>query len=381
TTTGSVPFYKLFGFATPTDKLLMFIGTVGAIGNGLCLPLMTIVFGDLINAFGRNAINHDVVHAVSKAAIKFVYLAAGSGVASFLQLSCWMVAGERQAARIRNLYLKKILQQDVAFFDKETNTGEVVGRMSGDTVLIQDAIGEKVGKFIQLVSTFLGGFIVAFVRGWLLTLIMLSVIPLLVVSGALMFWFFSKMSSLGQTAYANASTIVEQTIGSIRTVASFTGEKQAVADYEKSLLVSYKSGVQQGLMSGFGFGVVMFFAFSCYAMAVWFGARMILYRGYTGGQVINIIIAVLTASMSLGQASPCVSAFGAGKAAAFKMFQTLNRVPEIDAYDTRGVILDDIHGDVELRDVHFSYPTRPDEQIFRGFSLIIPNGTTTALVG
>ena len=55
-----------------------------------------------------------------------------------------MVTGERQAARIRHLYLKTILRQDVAFFDKETNTGEVVGRMSGDTVLIQDAMGEKV---------------------------------------------------------------------------------------------------------------------------------------------------------------------------------------------------------------------------------------------
>jgi ABC-type multidrug transport system fused ATPase/permease subunit len=55
-----------------------------------------------------------------------------------------MVTGERQAARIRGLYLKTILRQDVAFFDKETNTGEVVGRMSGDTVLIQDAMGEKV---------------------------------------------------------------------------------------------------------------------------------------------------------------------------------------------------------------------------------------------
>lgn len=55
-----------------------------------------------------------------------------------------MVTGERQAARIRGLYLKTILRQDVSFFDKETNTGEVVGRMSGDTVLIQDAMGEKV---------------------------------------------------------------------------------------------------------------------------------------------------------------------------------------------------------------------------------------------
>ena len=60
------------------------------------------------------------------------------------EVACWMVTGERQAARIRGLYLKTILRQDVAFFDMETNTGEVVGRMSGDIVLIQDAMGEKV---------------------------------------------------------------------------------------------------------------------------------------------------------------------------------------------------------------------------------------------
>ena len=58
-----------------------------------------------------------------------------------------MVTGEMQAARITNLYLKTILRQDIAFFDKETNTGEVIGRMSGDTVRIQEAMGEKVTEF------------------------------------------------------------------------------------------------------------------------------------------------------------------------------------------------------------------------------------------
>ena len=60
------------------------------------------------------------------------------------EMACWMVTGERQAARIRSLYLKTILRQDIAFFDKEASTGEIIGRMSGDTVLIQNALGEKV---------------------------------------------------------------------------------------------------------------------------------------------------------------------------------------------------------------------------------------------
>lgn len=62
-----------------------------------------------------------------------------------------MVTGERQSARIRSLYLKTILRQDIGFFDTETNTGEVIGRMSGDTILIQDAMGEKVLSLYILV--------------------------------------------------------------------------------------------------------------------------------------------------------------------------------------------------------------------------------------
>ncbi|OMO82289.1 hypothetical protein COLO4_23136 [Corchorus olitorius] len=377
----TVPFYKLFAFADSTDILLMIIGTIGAIGNGVCMPIMTILFGDLIDAFGQNQHNDKVVDLVSEVALKFVYLAVGAAVAAFLQVTSWMVTGERQAARIRNLYLKTILRQDVAFFDVDTNTGEVIGRMSGDTVLIQDAMGEKVGKFIQLVSTFFGGFIIAFIKGWLLTLVMLTSIPLLVISGGVMAILISKMASRGQAAYAKAAVVVEQTIGSIRTVASFTGEKEAINKYNKFLVTAYKSGVHEGTAAGLGLGIVFLVIFCSYALAVWYGGKLILDKGYTGGQVLNVIVAVLTGSMSLGQASPCMSAFAAGQAAAYKMFETIERKPMIDSYDSRGKVLEDIRGDIELRDVYFSYPARPDEQIFCGFSLSIPSGTTAALVG
>ncbi|KAJ8748666.1 hypothetical protein K2173_008111 [Erythroxylum novogranatense] len=375
----TIPFLKLFSFADSTDTMLMIIGTVGAIGNGLSLPIMTLILGEIVNSFGETQTN--IVHKVSKVSLKYVYLGVGAGVAAMLQVVCWMITGERQAARIRYIYLKTILRQDIGFFDKDTSTGEVIGRMSGDTLLIQDAIGEKVGKFLQLIATFLSGFIIAFLKGWSLTLVMLSSIPFLVLAGATMSILISRTAIRGQKAYAEAATVVEQTIGSIRTVASFTGEKRAINAYNKFLFNAYKSGVQEGLAAGIGLGAIMFIVFSTYSLAVWYGSRLISQNGYKGGQVINVIVAVLTASMSLGQASPCMSAFSAGQAAGYKMFETINRKPKIDAYDTSGRILDDLHGDVELKDVYFTYPTRPDEQIFCGFSLFIPSGTTAALVG
>ncbi|KAL2345535.1 hypothetical protein Fmac_006820 [Flemingia macrophylla] len=377
----TVPYHKLFLFADSTDITLMAVGTIGAIGNGLGMPLMTLLFGELIDSFGNNQFSPNVVKQVSKVCLKFVYLGIGTGVAAFLQVACWMVTGERQAARIRGLYLKTILRQDIAFFDKETNTGEVIGRMSGDTVLIQDAMGEKVGRFLQLIATFIGGFVIAFIKGWLLTVVMLSTVPLVVAGGAAMAFIIGMMATRGQSAYVKASHVVEQTIGSIRTVASFTGEKQAVSSYKQFLADAYKSGVQEGFASGIGLGIVMLIIFCGYALAVWFGAKMIMEKGYDAGAVVNVFVAVLNASMSLGQASPSMSAFAAGQAAAYKMFQTIERKPEIDAYDPNGKKVEDIHGEIHLKDVYFSYPARPEELIFNGFSLHIPSGTTAALVG
>ncbi|KAI7750748.1 hypothetical protein M8C21_013050 [Ambrosia artemisiifolia] len=188
-------------------------------------------------------------------------------------------------------------------------------------------------------------------------------------------------SSNGNFCFGYVSSDNEDDITGPNCVASFTGEKKAVADYNKSLVVAYRSSVHEGLVAGIGLGSTTFILFCSYALAVWFGAKMILERGYTGGDVLAVIFSVLTGSMSLGQTSPCLSAFAAGQAAAFKMFDTINRKPEIDTYDKKGRVLSDIHGDIELKDVYFRYPARPDEEIFSGFSLCVSSGTTAALVG
>ncbi|KAJ4899962.1 ABC transporter B family member 9 [Raphanus sativus] len=375
-----VSFFKLFSFADKTDVALMTIGTISAVANGVTQPLMTLIFGQLINAFGTTDPDH-MVKEVWKVAVQFIYLAVYSCIVAFLQVSCWMVTGERQSATIRGLYLKTILRQDIGFFDTETTTGEVIGRMSGDTILIQEAMGEKVGKFLQLVATFLGGFAIAFIKGWRLAVVLLGCIPLVVVAGGAMASIMSKMAGRGQVAYADAGNVVEQTVGAIRTVVAFTGEKQATEKYESKLEIAYKTMVTQGLISGLGLGTMLAAIFCSYSLAVWYGAKLIIGKGYNGGQVINVIFAVLTGGMSLGQASPSMNAFGAGRAAAYKMFETIQRSPKIDAYDMSGSVLEDIKGDIELRDVYFRYPARPDVQIFAGFSLFVPNGTTMALVG
>ena len=80
-------------------------------------------------------------------------------------------------------------------------------------------------------------------------------------------------------------------------VTSYTGEKQAIAKYNKSLTTAYKSGVQEGLAAGLSNGAVTFFKYCSYALAVWYGGKMIVDKGYTGGDVIVILISVLIGSV------------------------------------------------------------------------------------
>lgn len=80
-------------------------------------------------------------------------------------------------------------------------------------------------------------------------------------------------------------------------VASFTGERSAIARYNGSLKKAYDSGVQEGLATGFGFGVIMFIVLCTYSLALWFGGKMVIEKGYTGGDVMNIIFSVLIGSM------------------------------------------------------------------------------------
>ncbi|KAM0921318.1 hypothetical protein ACQ4PT_006955 [Festuca glaucescens] len=137
-----VPFFSMFRYAGRADLALMAVGTAAAMVNGMSEPLMTVVFSTVIETFGSSD-DSTILHRVSKVVMYYIYLGIMTAVASFLQVSCWTMVGERQSTCIRSLYLEAVLKQDISFFDVEMTTGEAISMMSADTVLVQDALGEK----------------------------------------------------------------------------------------------------------------------------------------------------------------------------------------------------------------------------------------------
>lgn len=66
----TIPYYRLFSFLDSFDVMLMIIGTIGAIGNGVSLPVMTLLFGNIVNSFGDNPEHGEMLAAVAKVTIE-----------------------------------------------------------------------------------------------------------------------------------------------------------------------------------------------------------------------------------------------------------------------------------------------------------------------
>nr|XP_015214468.1 PREDICTED: bile salt export pump-like [Lepisosteus oculatus] len=413
-----IGFFQLFRFATCKETFMMVMGSLCAVVHGSAQPLMLLVFGMLTDTFieydielqelvnpNKHCINNtilwknqtfeynmdmnmtkscgllDIEKEMTKFALYYVGIGSGVFLLGYCQISLWVVAAARQIQKIRKLYFRKVMRMDIGWFDCNS-VGELNTRMSDDINKINDAIADQVGIFIQRFTTFICGFLMGFVRGWKLTLVILAVSPLLGVGAALMALFVAKLTGWELQAYAKAGSVADEVLSSIRTVAAFGGEKKEVERYDRNLISAQSWGIRKGLIMGFFTGYMWFIIFLCYALAFWYGSSLVVdTQEYSPGTLLQVFFGVLIGALNLGQASPCLEAFASGRGAATIIFETIDREPEIDCMSDAGYKLDRIKGDIEFHNVTFHYPSRPDVKILDQLNMVIKSGETTAFVG
>jgi ATP-binding cassette, subfamily B (MDR/TAP), member 1 len=260
----TVPFIKLFRFTTTVEKLMMAFGCVCAFLHGAMLPLWTIVFGSVINALASPDMDMaKLVKDIGGLAKWFVVLAVIAFVVSFFQVRMQMVVAQRTSTRIRTLYFRSLMRQDFEWYDGELS-GELTTRVSSDVDLIQAGIGDKVGSAVQFVSSFVVGFLIAFIYSWQLTLVILSVAPLLAICGVIFAKAATESVGEGQGAYSAAGAVASEVLSLIKTVSAFGGQEEEARRYDKQLDRAYKSGIKKSISTGLGYGVTFFMIFCIY---------------------------------------------------------------------------------------------------------------------
>ncbi|XP_078107980.1 ATP-dependent translocase ABCB1 isoform X1 [Sander vitreus] len=386
----------VFRFADGLDIVYILAGTVCAIIHGVVLPLMCIVFGDMTDSFigdsmmGQiNTTHPNVTHIPSNStlqedmttfAIYYSIMGFVVVVAAYGQVALWSLSAGRQGTRIRKLFFHSIMKQDIGWFDV-TEIAELNTRLTDDVYKIQEGIGDKAGKLIQAFVSFITAFTIGFVKGWKLTLVILAVSPALGISAGLFSKVLASFTSKEQAAYAKAGAVAEEVLSNIRTVFAFSGQDREIKRYNRNLEDAKSMGIKKAASANFSMGFTFLMIYLSYALAFWYGSTLILSKEYTIGTLLTVFFVVLIGVFILGQTSPNLQTFSSAQGAAYKVYNIIDHTPIIDSYSKAGFKPDFITGDIEFKNIHFSYPSRPDVKILNNLSLSIKSGQTIALVG
>eukprot|EP00474_Spongospora_subterranea_P008970 CRZ09428.1 hypothetical protein [Spongospora subterranea] len=388
-TSPTIKFLSLFRYANRTDVALNMFGMLCAVASGLLYPFTTVVLGAVIDDFGKWQIAPGILITADQLAkttadksLDFVYLAVLELITTYFAVATFVHTGERQVHIIREKYLKAVVRQDITWFDN-VGAGEVTTRLTSDTLLIQDAISEKVSLALSHVATFISGFGIGFYRSWKLTLVLLAVIPLIIVSSAVTNVISGKYQSQILQKYSQAGTLAEEAIAAVRTVIAFNAQDKIACNYNENITGARESGIRKETATGMGLGFLFAFIYCGYSLTFYYGYQLLTAGEITSGTVVNVFFAVLIGSFTLGEIAPEMQAFALGRSAGANVFETIDRVPGIDPYNHNGDVIpsDELKGRIELNNVEFFYPARPNVKVLNGFTLTIQPGTTVALVG
>ncbi|XP_027414212.1 bile salt export pump isoform X4 [Bos indicus x Bos taurus] len=411
-----VGFFRLFRFSSKIDICLMSMGSLCALLHGVAYPGVLLIFGTMTDVFieydmelqelsipGKACVNNtivwtndslnqnmtngtrcgflDIESEMVNFASYYAGVAVGVLVTGYFQICFWVIAAARQIQKMRKFYFRSIMRMEIGWFDCNS-VGELNTRFSDDINKVNDAIADQMGIFIQRMTTSIFGFLMGFYQGWKLTLVIISVSPLIGIGAAIIGLSVSRFTDYELRAYAKAGSVADEVISSIRTVAAFGGEKKEVERYEKNLVFAQRWGIRKGIVMGFFTGFMWCLIFLCYALAFWYGSKLVLDdEEYTPGVLVQIFLSVIVGALNLGNASSCLEAFAAGRAAAASIFETIDRKPLIDCMSEDGYKLDRIKGEIEFHNVTFHYPSRPEVKILNKLSTVIKSGEVTAMVG
>ncbi|KAE7996839.1 hypothetical protein FH972_001528 [Carpinus fangiana] len=376
----AVPFSRLFACADRLDWALMIVGSFAAAAHGTALVVYLHYFAKIVHVLKIDPNNHDeLFERFRELTLTLVYIAVGVFAAGWIEVSCWILTGERQTAVIRSRYVQVLLNQDMSFFDTYGNNGDIVSQVLSDVLLIQSALSEKVGNYIHNMATFFSGLVLGFINCWQIALITLATGPFIVAAGGISNIFLHRLAENIQDAYAEAASIAEQAVSYIRTLYAFTNETLAKYSYATSLQATLRYGILISLVQGLGLGFTYGLAICSCALQLWVGRFLIRDEKAHGGEIITALFAIILSGLGLNQAATNFYSFDQGRIAAYRLFEMISR--SSSAVNQDGTTPFSVQGNIEFRNVYFSYLSRPEIPILSGFFLSVPAKKAVALVG
>jgi ATP-binding cassette subfamily B protein len=371
----------LLPFLRPYRRQFVLAGIALLVAAGATLAIPYAFKQMIDHGFGAAAGARSIAN-VNATFLALFGVAAVLGVATAARFYMVSWLGERVTADIRSAVYRHVVQQSPEFFET-TRTGEVLSRLTTDTTLIQAVVGTSISLALRNTLLFVGGLAMLFVTSARLTSIILGLLVLVVVPIVLFGRRVRKLSRDSQDRIADASALAGEILNAMPTVQSFTGEGREAQRFGASVEQAFHTAMRRIRARSILTMLAIVLVFGAIVFVLWLGAHAVLEGSMTGGDLGQFILYASIVSGAVGALSEVMGEAQRAAGAAERLLELLALRSSIES-PLHPKPLPPRHAGgaaLQLSEVGFSYPSRPDHPALSHLNLSIKPGETVAVVG
>ncbi|MEX2592734.1 MAG: ABC transporter transmembrane domain-containing protein [Anditalea sp.] len=363
----------IFNFMLPY-KAPFFLGMIFLLFSSLMLLTFPFVAGKLIDtASGKEWIFTDI-NTIAFILLGILFI---QSIFSFFRVWFFAKVSERSMRDIRLALYSRLVNLPMTFFDKR-RTGELISRITSDVSLLQDTFSVTLAELFRQFITLIAGTVFLIYTTPKLTLFMLATFPVLVVIAMVFGKFIRKLSKATQDELAAANVIVEETLQSIMTVKSFTGEEYEAKRYGKGLNRVVSVALKTARFRGAFISFIIFALFGGIVAVMWYGATLVSSGGMSIGDLVSFVLYTTFIGGSIAGLGDIYGQVQKAIGSSERVLEILDEEPE-KSISTDGK--DRILGNISFNNVAFRYPTRPEVEVLKKINFEINAGDKIALAG
>ncbi|KAI3855241.1 hypothetical protein MKX03_026099 [Papaver bracteatum] len=377
----SVPSFKRLLLLNLPEWRQGIVGLTSAVLFGAVQPVYAFVMGSMISVYFLTDFN-EIKSKTRIYALFFVALSIFSLIINICQHYSFAAMGEYLTKRIRERMLSKILTFEVSWFDQDENSsGAICSRLAKDASVVRSLVGDRMALLVQAFSAVIIACTMGLVIAWKLAIVMIAVQPLIIVCFYLRRVLLKAMSGKAIKSQDESSKLAGEAVSNLRTVTAFSSQSRILEMFDRAQDGPRRESIRQSWFAGIGLGTSMALMTCTWALDFWYGGKLVSGGDISAKALFQTFFILISTGRVIADAGSMTTDIAKGSDAVGSVFAVLDRYTQIEPEDPEGNQPENLSGHVEIRDVHFAYPARPDVMIFKGFCINIEAGKSTALVG
>jgi ABC-type multidrug transport system fused ATPase/permease subunit len=383
--------------------LFIFLALLGSSIVGGAFSGEAVIFGNTVGSLNPC---HGADYIRSKGSFFGLMFFVLAIIEFFANLVSWAGFGwvsEKIVYTVRVLSFRSLFEQDLQWHQSNGRTPTLLlSYITRDGSALAGLSGSVIGTLFSITVNLIAAIILTHIIAWRIALVCLALVPLLLGAGLMELHVLGKFEERHENAYTKSVDIGVEAVTSIKTIASLSLEEETLQTYRRSLKGPRKETLRVTVLASLWQAMTYFLGNLVNALAYWWGAKQIIAGNYTQTQFLIVVFSLLVSALLWSQMFALAPELSAARAAMARILSLIEigsdkmqgrvrdpRIPESseekdpEAVNEKRPSLPGTQtaSSVQLRNVHFSYPARPDVKVLNGLDVDIRPGKFCALVG